>query len=152
MNCPHHFGEMRPEVGGPITSQISLHCACHHSYLLCNNKIIFCWASKFCGCFAIAMEETSITLAMEMSGRRLGYGELTAEQRRAILAFVGGRDVFVSLPTGSGKSLCFALLPLVFDLLNEKEGSIVIVVSPLLALMQDQVHRFSPHAQFCVSK
>ena len=98
------------------------------------------------------MEETSITLAMEMSGRRLGYGELTAEQRRAILAFVGGRDVFVSLPTGSGKSLCFALLPLVFDLLNEKEGSIVIVVSPLLALMQDQVHRFSPHAQFCVSK
>jgi len=35
----------------------------------------------------------------------------------AVKAFVEGNDVFMSLPTGFGKSLCFALLPYVFDYL-----------------------------------
>ena len=48
--------------------------------------------------------------------------------------------MFVSLPIGYGKSLCYTLLPPVFDLLRRvKEKSIVLVVSPLLALMNDQV-------------
>ena len=38
-----------------------------------------------------------------------------AGQRRAIHHFVSGREVFVSLPTGYGKSFCYALLPAVFD-------------------------------------
>ena len=42
-------------------------------------------------------------------------------------------------PTGSGKSLCYALLPAAFDSLRTSERSIVIVVSPLTALMKDQV-------------
>ena len=46
-----------------------------------------------------------------------------------------GRDVVVSLPTGSGKSLCFGLLPMVFDAIHQTSGSIVMVVSPLVALM-----------------
>ena len=48
--------------------------------------------------------------------------------------------MFVSLPTGHGKTLCYALLPAVFDLkmnLAEKT-SIVMIVSPLVALMKDQ--------------
>ena len=46
------------------------------------------------------------------------------------------------LPTGSGKSLCYTALPSVFDILRArgKDGHIVIVVSPLVALMKDQVH------------
>ena len=47
--------------------------------------------------------------------------------------------MFVSLPTGSGKSLCYAVLPAAFDSLRESGRSIVIVVSPLIALMKDQV-------------
>ena len=44
-------------------------------------------------------------------------------------------------PTGYGKSLCYACLPLLFDrLLHKPAGfSIVLVVSPLVALMTDQV-------------
>ena len=46
---------------------------------------------------------------------RLGYRRPTDEQRSVITEFVKGKDVFVGLPTGSGKSLCFAALPVVFD-------------------------------------
>lgn len=77
--------------------------------------------------------------AIALAGLRLGYSSVTAHQHKAVEAFAGGRDVFVSLPTGSGKTLCFALLPYVFDILREKSGSIVIVISPLIALMQSQV-------------
>ena len=49
--------------------------------------------------------------------------------------------VFISLPTGSGKSFCYSVLPFVFDGLYQRVGSIVIVVSPLIALMKDQVRR-----------
>ena len=45
-----------------------------------------------------------------------GYS-LKVEQEQAILLLVKGKDVFVSLPTGYGKSLCFGLLPRVFDLM-----------------------------------
>ena len=46
---------------------------------------------------------------------QLGYSNPTASQKEAITEFVKGRDIFVSLPTGEGKSLCYATLPLVFD-------------------------------------
>ena len=47
--------------------------------------------------------------------REAGLEKLKAEQVRVISEFVSGKDVFVSLPTGYGKSLCYALLPLVFQ-------------------------------------
>ena len=51
-----------------------------------------------------------------------------------------GRDVFVALPTGYGKSLCYCCLPRVVDLVRSVEKqSIVVVVSPLITLMKDQV-------------
>ena len=56
--------------------------------------------------------------------------------------FLRGNDVFVSLPTGSGKSLCYCLLSKAFDLLRDSnEQSISVVVSPLIALMKDQVRQ-----------
>ena len=47
-----------------------------------------------------------------------------------------GNDVFIALPTGSGKSLCYAVLPYAFDPIYQREGSMVLVVSPLVALMK----------------
>ena len=52
----------------------------------------------------------------------LGYSKLKPEREQAIASFVSGNDVFVALPTGYSKSLCFALLPCVFDLLRGIEN------------------------------
>ena len=78
--------------------------------------------------------------ALQQVCKGFGYAALSPEQETAIRAFVDGRDVFVMLPTGSGKSLCYTALPSVFDILRGKDGHIVIVVSPLVALIKDQVH------------
>ncbi len=72
-----------------------------------------------------------------------GYRTLQKEQKEAIVDFVSGRDVFVCLPTGYGKSLCFALLPAIFDVIRRVlKKSLVVVVSPLNSLMQDQVSSY----------
>ena len=74
----------------------------------------------------------------------LGYSSLKPEQVLAISSFLEGNDVFVSLPTGYGKSLCYAALPPAFDKIRDTDQhSIVIVVSPLIALMKDQVAVYS---------
>ena len=86
--------------------------------------------------------------------QELGYDRATPEQGQAIREFLLGRDVFVSLPTGEGKSLCYASLPLVFDWIKEHHVRTTIsenvsssIVSPLTALMKDQVESFSKRGQ-----
>ena len=70
----------------------------------------------------------------------LGYTDLREKQAEVLESFVGGHDVFGILPTGYGKSLCYACLPTTFDVLREpKDPSIVVVVTPLLAIINDQV-------------
>ena len=64
---------------------------------------------------------------------------LKQEQLEALYNFVCRRDVFVNLPTGFGKSLIFQMAPLVVKELNLCENPSIIVVSPLVTLMQDQV-------------
>ncbi|CAB3987147.1 mediator of RNA polymerase II transcription subunit 34-like [Paramuricea clavata] len=68
---------------------------------------------------------------------------LFPEQKEAIKAFIE-KDVsiFVSLPTGAGKSMIFQSLPFVFDSLygNPRATSVLMVISPLKALMKDQVN------------
>ena len=49
----------------------------------------------------------------------LGYATATSDQDKAVREFLQGKDVFVSLPTGEGKPLCFATLPAVFDFLKQ---------------------------------
>ena len=82
--------------------------------------------------------KNEIQSAAAQSAIELGYSSLKSEQEEAVVAFVGGQDVFVSLPTGYGKTLCFAVLPWTFDKLRGDHGkkSIVLVVSPLNALME----------------
>ena len=58
------------------------------------------------------------------------------------------------LPTSSGKPLCYSALPYVFDSLRgENRASIVLVVSPLQAIMEDQVKKYTArglHVAFLV--
>ena len=48
---------------------------------------------------------------ISLASERLGYPDLRPEQRSAIHSFMEGNDVFIALPTSSGKSLCYAVLP-----------------------------------------
>lgn len=50
----------------------------------------------------------------------LGYA-LKLEQERSLQKFVAGEDIFVSLPTGFGKSLCYILLPRIYDFMRVLE-------------------------------
>lgn len=87
--------------------------------------------------------DKTVLAAIGEAGRRLGYQEVREKQREVVFNFIKGKDVFVSLPTGSGKSLCYSILPWTFDVLKKQQQSIIVVVSPLVALMKDQVASFT---------
>ena len=82
---------------------------------------------------------------IDNAGSRIGYSMLKPEQRRVLKGFVEGRDIFVLLPTGYGKSLFYALLPSIFDLKRKLKDktSIIMIVSPLVALTKDQASVFT---------
>ena len=71
-------------------------------------------------------------------------------QLEPLYSFVNGEDVFVNLPTGYGKSLIFQMAPLIHVWMNEnispscwKKDLIILIVSLLLALRQDQVKKLT---------
>jgi ATP-dependent DNA helicase RecQ len=66
--------------------------------------------------------------------QRFGLREFRAGQREAVAAALEGRDTLVVMPTGAGKSLCYQLPALA-------GRGLVVVVSPLIALMSDQWKR-----------
>jgi ATP-dependent DNA helicase RecQ len=68
--------------------------------------------------------------------RRFGLSEFRAGQREAVAAALEGRDTLVVMPTGAGKSLCYQLPALA-------GRGLVVVVSPLIALMNDQWKRLA---------
>ena len=79
------------------------------------------------------MADASMVVALQHASEVFGY---TSFNIKAINGFVCGRDVFVMVP---GKSACFTSLPLVFDKMRDQVSHILIVVSPLTALVKDQV-------------
>ena len=70
--------------------------------------------------------------AVDAAARRLGVASVRPWQRMAVSLWSQRRDCLILSGTGSGKSLCFQLPPLV-------SGSTALVVSPLISLMRDQV-------------
>jgi ATP-dependent DNA helicase RecQ len=67
----------------------------------------------------------------QVARQRFQIGRLHREQERAIASILGGRDVLLILPTGGGKSLCYQLPSVLLP-------RPTVVVSPLLALLEDQ--------------
>jgi ATP-dependent DNA helicase RecQ len=70
---------------------------------------------------------------------RFGLQAFRPGQREAVQAALEGRDSLVVMPTGGGKSLCYQLPALAGDC--DPEQPLVVVVSPLIALMADQRRR-----------
>src|ERR1044072_8844813 len=73
-----------------------------------------------------------LTALRQVIAKHWGYHAFRPLQESAMTAALAGRDSLVVLPTGGGKSLCYQAPAVV-------RGGLSVVVSPLIALMKDQV-------------
>src|ERR687886_952111 len=78
------------------------------------------------------MVERPMDRASTALRRYFGFDAFRPGQAEAVAAALAGRDLLVVMPTGAGKSLCYQLPALLRE-------ELTLVVSPLVALMQDQV-------------
>lgn len=75
-----------------------------------------------------------MTKKLEVLKNYFGYKEFRVGQSEVIDQILAGRDVLCIMPTGAGKSICYQIPALM-------SKGITIIVSPLISLMQDQVHK-----------
>ena len=81
---------------------------------------------------ALSKHSQTNTDALEVLSRVFGYDAFRGEQAAVIQAVLNGQSALVIMPTGGGKSLCFQIPGLMLP-------GTAVIVSPLIALMQDQV-------------
>ena len=80
------------------------------------------------------MNGNEISSPVDVLREHWGYDSFRPKQEEIVLAALDGKDVLAILPTGGGKSVCFQVPALMSQ-------GIAIVVTPLIALMKDQVDR-----------
>src|SRR3954466_10480181 len=73
-------------------------------------------------------------MLLELLQTRFGLSTFRPHQAKVCAAITAGRDALLVMPTGSGKSLCYQLP-------GVARGGTTLVISPLIALMDDQVHK-----------
>ena len=61
-----------------------------------------------------------VDTAVARAAERLGLRALKQKQTESIKAFLSGNDVFVTVPTGYGKSIVYGILPFAFDFMKGK--------------------------------
>ena len=90
-------------------------------------------AKSFDNIVSIIKNMTQLSIQLEaLLLEHFGYPHFRPGQLEIIEAVCTGRDVLAILPTGGGKSLCFQIPGLYL-------GGSVLIISPLISLMQDQV-------------
>src|SRR5215211_788052 len=80
----------------------------------------------------MAREAASARRPLEVLAARFGFEAFRPGQEQVVESLLAGRSALAVFPTGAGKSLCYQLPALLLD-------GLTLVVSPLIALMKDQI-------------
>ena len=103
------------------------------------------------------MADGSYDEIVDDAAKALGCYKLREFQQNAAVGILKGHDVLVSQPTGSGKSLTFQLLPftvvrpIVPNEDNDDKKAFVLIISPLVALIRDQVTKLRGMGHVCLT-
>ena len=83
------------------------------------------------------MKTRTTDLSKELK-KYFGFSQFKGQQEKIIQTLLDNQDVFVLMPTGGGKSLCYQVPALFLE-------GVTLVISPLISLMQDQVMNLKEH-------
>ena len=87
--------------------------------------------------YTTTFTDSDITAALK---KYFGFSNFKGDQREIIKSVLSGRNTFVIMPTGGGKSLCYQLPAMMLD-------GTAIIISPLIALMKNQVDSIRGYSQ-----